>query len=139
MQRSEIKAILKRTNIGLALSKPLACRTGVICICVCVCLRRTEASASLITRSVSHAQGSLSPCARLLVPSRSLCVCLCLPEKRKNLRLFCRQANAYPFYSGFARNMNYYNMFQQHPNRSQLVYQTERCIIGWFEIFVFRL
>ena len=32
--------------------------------------------------------------------SRSLCACLCLLEKRKNVRLFCRQANVYPFYSG---------------------------------------
>ena len=137
MQRSEIKAILKRTNIGLALSKPLACRTGVICICVCACLRHRG--------KCEPNNAKRQSCARLLVSlrmthaSRSLCACLCLPEKRKNVRLFCRKANVYPFYSGFARNMNYYNMFYQHPNRSQLVYQTERRIMGWFEIFVFRL
>lgn len=137
MQRSEIKAILKRTNIGLALSKPLACRTGVICICVCACLRHRG--------KCEPNNAKRQSCARLLVPlrmthaSRSLCACLCLPEKRKNVRLFCRKANVYPFYYGFARNMNYYNMFYQHPNRSQLVYQTERRIMGWFEIFVFRL
>lgn len=58
MWRSDIKAILKRTNMGLALSKPLACRTGVIFICVCVSQAYRRASASLITRSLSHAQGS---------------------------------------------------------------------------------
>ena len=137
MWRSDIKAILKRINMGLALSKPLACRTGVIFICVCV----SQAYRGKCEPNNAKRQS----CARLLVPlrmthaSRSLCACLCLPEKRKNVRLFCRQANVYPFYSGFARNMNYYNMFQQHPNRSQLVYQTERRIMGWFEIFVFRL
>lgn len=70
--------------MGLALSKPLACRTGVICICVCVCLRHTEASASLITRSVSHAQGSWSPCAWLTPHAHFALASACL----KNAKMY---------------------------------------------------